>query len=56
MKKIILALLLSTTLAHKTIEDDLGEVETVEIQDESGTIITDQDEALKDDSFDIKVP
>ena len=55
MKKIILALLLSTSLAHKTIED-LSEVESVEVQDDSGTIVTDQEEGLKEDSFDLKVP
>jgi hypothetical protein len=43
MKKIILALLLSSSCGHKTIEDDL---DSVEVQDISGTVITDQEEGV----------
>jgi hypothetical protein len=37
MKKIILALLLSSSIAHKTIED----LSDVEVTEDSGTVITD---------------
>jgi hypothetical protein len=58
MKKYIFALLLlSSTLAHKTIDEENGDVETLEVLEEpAGTIITDADEVTSEEAFDIKVP
>ena len=52
MKKIILALLLSSSIAHKTIEDSSD----VEVSVDSGSVVTDQEEGLKEDPFNLEIP
>ena len=52
MKKIILALLISSSFAHKTIED----LSEVEVSVDSSTVIIDQEEGVKEDQFKLEMP